>query len=63
MRPKNGIKKTKMPWNTTKVCVFSQSVRPNWFKFDVEAPHTYKNTSMSLFLKKYIFFFGPKIGL
>ena len=47
-----------MPWNATRVCVFSQSVRPNWFKFDVEDPHTYKNTSMSLFLKKYICFFS-----
>ena len=35
-----------MPWNTTRVCVFSQSVRPNWFKFNVEDPHTYKNTSV-----------------
>ena len=47
MRPKNGI---------TRVCVFSQPVRPNWFKFDVEDPHTYKNTSISLFLKIYTFF-------
>ena len=47
-----------MPWNVTRVCVFSQSVCPNWFKFDVEDPHTYKNTSMSLFLKKNTHFFS-----
>ena len=46
-----------MPWNATRVCVFSQSIRPNWFKFDVEDPHTYKNTSMSLFLNKYTLIF------
>ena len=46
-----------MPWNATRVCIFSQSISPNWFKFDVEDPHTYKNTSMSLFLKKYTFLF------
>ena len=45
-----------MPWNATRVCVFSKFVRQNWFKFDVEDPHTYKNTSMSLFLKEYVFF-------
>ena len=45
-----------MPWNATRVCIFSQSVCPNWFKFDVEDPHTYKNASVSLFFKKYAFF-------
>ena len=51
-----------MSWNATRVCVFSQSVRPNWFKFDVEDPHTYKNTSMSLFFfKKNIFFSDQKL--
>ena len=49
-----------MPWNATRVCVFSQSVRLNWFKFDVKDPYTYKNTSMSLFLKKYTFFSSDK---
>ena len=48
-----------MPLNATRVCVFSQFVHPNWFKFDVEDPHTYKNTSMSLFLKKIHSFFRP----
>ena len=48
-----------MPLNANRVCVFSQFVRPNWFKFDVEDPHTIKNTSMSLFLKKIHFFFRP----
>ena len=47
-----------MPWNATRLYVFSQSVRPNWFKFDVEDPHTYKNTSMSLFLKTNTHFFS-----